>query len=95
MRGAVLKVPGYPRPANDLDQGSYNAIQSKENRHRAQRDAGSATPKTMNDYLPIVKVRVTGSALLTLGSMVRPHCHATTVTVMGNVARGGIAVIAK
>jgi hypothetical protein len=34
--------------------------------------------------------RVTGAASFNLGSLERPCCHATTVTLTGNFARGGI-----
>ena len=39
-----------------------------------------------------VNVRSTGSALLSSGGIDRPHCQATTVTFIGNFARGGIGV---
>jgi hypothetical protein len=40
----------------------------------------------------IRKVLSTASAARTLGSVPRPNCHATTVTVMGNRVRGGRGV---
>lgn len=45
-----------------------------------------------NPYLVIEKVCSTGSALFNFGSVERPNCHATTVTLTGNLLRGGICV---
>ncbi len=35
---------------------------------------------------------LTGSAVFNRGSIERPHCHATTVTLTGYFAPGGISV---